>query len=285
MLQDGQRQAISTPTTETARRQHPLEVGRAGTSLLEVESVTRILGGIRAVDSCSLRVSEHSITGIIGPNGAGKSTLFDLITGFQRPDAGRIVFRGRRIDGLPPHEIVRRGIARTFQVPRELQRTTVLEALMLAAPNQLGEQPWAPLLVPGRVRAQELELAERAHEVLRFVELDHLAAAFVSELSVGQKKLLELARTLMLQASLVLLDEPGAGVNPALLRRLGEAIRTLRAAHGVTFLIIEHDMDLIVRLCDHVYVLSSGQTIAEGPPAEVLRHPAVLASYLGGQPR
>jgi len=187
--------------------------------------------------------------------------------------------------GCPPHKIVRLGIARTFQVPRELQRTTVLEALMLAAPNQLGEQPWAPLLVPGRVRAQELEIARRAREVLQFVELDHLAAAFVAELSVGQKKLLELARTLMLNASLVLLDEPGAGVNPALMRRLTAAIQNLRVKRGVTFLIIEHDMDLIVRLCDYVYVLSSGQTIAAGPPAEVLRHPDVLASYLGGQPR
>lgn len=285
MLNNGQGPASGASVPGIVQRERLLESGQAGTSLLEVESVTRILGGIRAVDGCSLRVAEHSITGVIGPNGAGKSTLFDLITGFQRPDAGRILFRGRRIDGLPPHEIVRRGIARTFQVPRELQRTTVLEALMLAAPDQLGEQPWAPLLMPGRVRAQELEIAGRAREVLRFVELEQVAASFVSELSVGQKKLLELARTLMLHASLVLLDEPGAGVNPVLMRRLTEAIQTLRAEHGVTFLIIEHDMDLIVRLCDHVYVLSSGQTIAEGPPAEVLRHPAVLASYLGGQPR
>jgi branched-chain amino acid transport system ATP-binding protein len=252
-------------------------------AILTVDNVTRSFGGLRAVNECSLSVAEGSITGLIGPNGAGKTTLFNVITGFLKPTSGRIIFRGGRIDGLPPHRIHHKGIVRTFQIPHELGTMTVLENLMLAPTKQAGEQIWAPWFLPWRVSREEEEIFIKATQVLEFVDLIHLRDEFASNLSGGQKKLLELARTLMSNPKMVLLDEPGAGVNRVLMHKLVENIEQLRRELGITFFVIEHDMDLITQLCDTVIVMSEGTKLAEGTPNEVKVDERVLEAYLGGQ--
>lgn len=253
--------------------------------ILAVENVSRDFGGVRAVNNCSLEVARGSITGLIGPNGAGKTTLFNLMTGFIRPNSGRILFDGERIDGLPPHRIFKRGLVRTFQIPRELKTMTVIENLMLVPSGQSGEQIWNTLLLPWRVSKQESEHFNRAEEVLDFVDLLHLRDEYAGNLSGGQKKLLELARTLMTNPKTILLDEPGAGVNRVLMKKLVEDIERVRRDLGVTFFVIEHDMDLITRLCDTVIVMSEGTKLAEGTPEEVRANEEVLEAYLGGQYR
>jgi branched-chain amino acid transport system ATP-binding protein len=253
--------------------------------ILEVEDVTKAFDGVRAVNRCNLSVRRGTITGLIGPNGAGKTTLFNLITGFLKPTAGRILFRGERIDGLPPHRIFHRGIVRTFQIPRELKTMTVLENLMLVPPGQAGEQIWNPWLFAFRVSRQERRIYEKALEVLEFVDLIHLRDDYAGNLSGGQKKLLELARTLMCDPEMILLDEPGAGVNRVLMRKLVENIETLRREAGITFFVIEHDMDLVTRLCNPVIVMSQGERLAEGSPEEIKQDERVLEAYLGGQYR
>ena len=253
--------------------------------ILEVESVVKSFDGVRAVNGCSLSVKRRTITGLIGPNGAGKTTLFNLITGFLKPTAGHILFQGERVDGLPPHRIFHRGIVRTFQIPRELKTMTVLENLMLVPPNQVGEQIWNPWLFGFRVSRQERRIYEKALEVLEFVDLVHLRDEYAGNLSGGQKKLLELARTLMTDPAMILLDEPGAGVNRVLMRKLVDNIETLCRELGITFFVIEHDMDLITRLCDPVIVMSQGEFLAEGSPEEIKQDERVLDAYLGGQYR
>ncbi len=253
--------------------------------ILEVEDVSKSFGGLRALNGCTLSVAEGSITGLIGPNGAGKTTLFNVITGFLKPDSGRILFRGERIDGLPPHRIFRKGIVRTFQIPRELKSMTVLENLMLVPPGQAGEQIWNPWLFAFKVSRQEEMIIEKALKVLEFVDLLHLQDEYAANLSGGQKKLLELARTLMCDPHLILLDEPGAGVNRTLMRKLVADIERLRREKGITFFVIEHDMDLVTQLCDTVIVMSEGAKLAEGKPDEVKRDERVLEAYLGGQYR
>jgi len=253
--------------------------------ILEVEDVTKAFDGVRAVNRCNLSVRRGTITGLIGPNGAGKTTLFNLITGFLKPTGGRILFRGERIDGLPPHRIFHRGIVRTFQIPRELKTMTVLENLMLVPPGQAGEQIWNPWLFAFRVSRQERRIYEKALEVLEFVDLIHLRDDYAGNLSGGQKKLLELARTLMCDPEMILLDEPGAGVNRVLMRKLVENIETLRREAGITFFVIEHDMDLVTRLCNPVIVMSQGERLAEGSPEEIKQDERVLEAYLGGQYR
>jgi branched-chain amino acid transport system ATP-binding protein len=253
--------------------------------ILEVEDVTKAFDGVRAVNRCNLSVRRGTITGLIGPNGAGKTTLFNLITGFLKPTAGHILFRGERIDGLPPHRIFHRGIVRTFQIPRELKTMTVLENLMLVPPDQAGEQIWNPWLFAFRVSRQERRIYEKALEVLEFVDLIHLRDEYAANLSGGQKKLLELARTLMCDPEMILLDEPGAGVNRVLMRKLVENIETLRREVGITFFVIEHDMDLVTRLCNPVIVMSQGERLAEGSPEEIKQDERVLEAYLGGQYR
>ena len=255
----------------------------ASVPILRVEDVTRTFGGLRAVDSCTLSVDEGSITGLIGPNGAGKTTLFNLVTGFLKPSSGRIIFRGERIDGLSPHRIFHKGVVRTFQIPHELGTMTVLENLMLAPTKQAGEQIWNPWFLPWRVSREEEEIFVRATQVLTFVDLIHLRDEYASNLSGGQKKLLELARTLMSNPKMVLLDEPGAGVNRVLMHKLVENIEQLRREMGITFFVIEHDMDLITQLCDTVIVMSEGTKLAEGRPDEVKADNRVLEAYLGGQ--
>ena len=250
---------------------------------LAVEDLTKSFGGLRAVDRCSLEVREGTITGLIGPNGAGKTTLFNLLTGFHRPDGGRVRFRGDDITGLPAHKVFRRGICRTFQIPREFKDLSVLENLMVVAPDQAGERLWVPWLQPGRVRRDETRLRERAMVVLEQVGLARLAGEPAWTLSGGQKKLLELARTLMAEPALLMLDEPGAGVNPTQMKELTRYIRWLAAERGVTILLIEHDMDLVMTICNPVIVLSEGRPLAEGPPDIIRKDPRVLAAYLGAR--
>ena len=253
--------------------------------MLEVRSLQKNFGGIRAVDDCTLEVKNESITGLIGPNGAGKTTLFNLVTGFHKPDGGAILFNGKRIDGLPPHQIFRRKICRTFQITREFSHMTVLENLMLLPEQQRGEQIWNTWFRPGLVKMQEREIRDKALGVLEFVELIDLKNEYAGTLSGGQKKLLELAKTMMADPDLILLDEPGAGVNRTLMRKLVDNIRELCAEKGITFLIIEHDMDLVMSLCNPVIVMSEGQKLAEGTPEEIRSDKRVLDAYLGGQYR
>ena len=251
--------------------------------ILEIKDVVKHFGGIRAVNHCSFQVQPGTITGLIGPNGAGKTTLFNLVTGFLKCTIGQILFDGKRIDGLGPHEIFRHGVVRTFQIPRELKRMTVLENLMLVPSNQHGERLWNSWVLPWRVNRQEREIEEQALEVLRFVNLIDLKNEYADNLSSGQKKLLELARTLMAEPRLVLLDEPGAGVNPTLMKQLVEYIRRACYEKGLTFLLIEHDMDLVMSLCDPIIVMCNGENIMEGSPEDVRRDERVLEAYLGGQ--
>ena len=238
-----------------------------------------------AVNNLSLEVTERTITGLIGPNAAGKTTLFNLVAGLYKPDGGTISYQGGRIDGLPPHKIFHRGICRTFQIARELKLMTVLENLMLVPSEQRGENLLRTWFQPWQVRSQERDLREKALEVLSFVDLIELQNEYAGNLSVGQKRLLELARTLMADPQLILLDEPGAGVNPTLLKRLVEYIRRLAFEHGVTIFLIEHDMDLVMSTCDPVIVMNNGEKLAEGPPEIIRRDPLVLEAYLGGQRR
>jgi branched-chain amino acid transport system ATP-binding protein len=257
----------------------------AMSSLLEVEQVVKSFDGVRAVNGCSLQVQPGTITGLIGPNGAGKTTLFNLVTGFLKPTSGRIAFKDERIDGLPPHQIFRRGIVRTFQIPRELKQMTVLENLMLVPAEQAGEKLWNPLFFPFLVARQEREIRDKALDILEFVDLWHLRDEYAANVSSGQKKLLELARTLMADPEMILLDEPGAGVNPTLMRKLVHNIEQLCYGKGITFFLIEHDMDLVTRLCNPIIVMSNGEKLAEGPPDEVKSDERVLDAYLGSQYR
>lgn len=251
--------------------------------MLFVEQLSRRFGGLKAVDGCCFTIEAGTITGLIGPNGAGKTTVFNLLTGFLKPDSGNVHLEEEDITGLPPHRIFHKGVCRTFQIPRELKEMTVLENLMLVPPRQLGERIWNPFFRPRRVRQQERAICEKAVDVLEFLELSHLKDEYAGSLSGGQKKLLELARTMMVSPKVVLLDEPGAGVNRTLLRRLAGSIERLCQEMGTTFLVIEHDMDFIMRLCTPVIVMSEGRKLMEGTPSEVQQDQQVLDAYLGGQ--
>ncbi len=253
--------------------------------MLEVQGVEKSFGGLKAVDNCSLEVKEGSITGLIGPNGAGKTTLFNIITGHYRPDRGKVLFQGQRIEGLPPHQIFQKKIYRTFQITREFSQMTVLENLMIMPEFQVGEKIWNTWFRSAAVRKQEKEIVEKVFAVLEFVELIDLKDEYAGSLSGGQKKLLEIARSMMADPTMVLLDEPGAGVNPTLMKKLIANIETLREEKGITFLLIEHDMDLVMNLCNPVIVMSEGKKLAEGTPADIKNDERVLEAYLGGQYR
>ncbi|MFC3284579.1 ABC transporter ATP-binding protein [Litchfieldella rifensis] len=272
-------------TRETVEGERPhVTTSRAdGAVLLKVQGLVRDFDSLRALDGADLEVRAGTITGLIGPNGAGKTTLFNVVTGFHLAQGGRVTFNGQDITNLPPHRIFQHGLCRTFQIPREHQSLSVLENLMLVPTGQRGESLFNAWLRPGTVRRQERENREKALEVLEFVDLSHVRNEYARNLSGGQKKLLELARTLMTDPSLVLLDEPGAGVNPTLMHRLTDNIRYLNRERGITFLVIEHDMDMIMSLCDPVVVMSEGRQLMTGSPAEVRRDPRVLEAYLGGQ--
>ncbi len=268
----------------TATMAHPATSnGSAHDEILAVRSVTKAFGGNRAVDKCSFTVRRGTITGLIGPNGAGKSTLLNVIAGALRPTSGEILLDGRAINGLQPHDLLARGLARTFQVPRPIPTMTVLENLVLAGPDQAGERIWNSWFRPARVGAQENAIVDRALDVLEYVNLIHLRDAYAANLSGGQKKLLEFARTLMVKPRIVLLDEPAAGVNRTLMRQLAGYIEEQCRDHGVTFLIVEHDMDLVARLCNPVVVMAQGRRLFEGSFDDVRQDQTVLDAYLGGQ--
>jgi branched-chain amino acid transport system ATP-binding protein len=252
-------------------------------AILELSSLRKAFGGLVAADDVTVSVAPNAIHGLIGPNGAGKTTLFSLVSGFYKPDSGRVYLEGEDVTGLPSHLIFRKGLSRTFQIPREHKSMTVMENLMLVPKGQLGERFWNPVVRPGAVRAQERLLREKAREVLDFVELSHMAEQAAGAMSGGQKKLLELARTLMADPKIVLLDEPGAGVNPTLMGKIREKIEQLNRERGITFLLIEHDMPLVMGLCNPVVVMNQGSKLVSGPPDVVRTDPRVLEAYLGGQ--
>ena len=250
---------------------------------LQVDELRKDFGGITAVDDASFRVERGSLTGLIGPNGAGKSTTFNLITGMIDPDAGTVTFDGEDITGLEPHAIANRGLVRTFQIARELQDMTVLENMMLAPKRQRGESLWRSVTpgFRGNVVDQERDLLDRVWEVLEVFDIDHIAEEYAGNLSGGQRKLLELARALLTDPDVLLLDEPFAGVNPSLEKRLLEHIHELRE-QGYTFLLVEHDMDLIMENCERVIVLHRGRVLTKGTPAEIQANEEVIEAYLGG---
>lgn len=254
-----------------------------GEALLDVQDIAKNFDGLRAIDRCSFSVRRGTITGLIGPNGAGKTTAFNVITGFIPPDSGRILFRGADITGFRPDQIFERKLCRTFQIPREHGSMSVLENLMLVPANQLGERVWNAWFRRGEVRRQEEQNRDKALEVLEYLELTHVQNEYAGNLSGGQKKLLELGRTLMVDPELVLLDEPAAGVNRTLLKSLVANIQYLARERGITFLLIEHDMNMVMSLCDPVIVMSEGRKLIEGTPDEVRGNQSVLEAYLGGQ--
>ncbi len=251
------------------------------TPMIEVRNMVKSFGGFRAVDNASLTIQTGSITGLIGPNGAGKSTLFNVIAGVHKPTSGQVLMDGEDITGLAPHELFHKGLLRSFQIAHEFSTMTVRENLMMVPAAQTGETLWNAWFRRGQIAAEERALAEKADEVLDFLTISHLTHELAGNLSGGQKKLLELGRTMMVDAKIVFLDEVGAGVNRTLLRTIGEAIQRLNRERGYTFCLIEHDMDFIARLCDPVIVMASGSVLAEGKADEIMQNDAVIEAYLG----
>jgi branched-chain amino acid transport system ATP-binding protein len=249
--------------------------------MIEVRDLHKHFGGFRAVDGASLTIAAGGITGLIGPNGAGKTTLFNVIAGVLAPTSGRVLMQGEDITGLPPHLLFRKGLLRTFQIAHEFASMTVRENLMMVPSGQSGEAIWNAWFRRGAIRAEEAALARKADEVLDFLTISHLAEERAGNLSGGQKKLLELGRTMMVEAKVVFLDEVGAGVNRTLLNTIGDAIVRLNRERGYTFCVIEHDMDFIARLCDPVIVMAEGHVLAEGPADHIMENEAVIEAYLG----
>jgi len=250
-------------------------------NILQVNNLSKFFGGLAAVSNCSLKIKKGSITGIIGPNGSGKSTLFNLIAGNLTSSNGTVLFNDEDITNIPSYELFSKGVLRTFQIAHEFTNLTVLENLMMVPGNQSGENIVNALFKPSIVRKEEMKIREKALEVINFLNLKHLANELAGNLSGGQKKLLELGRTMMVDAKLVLLDEVGAGVNRTLLKEIGNAIIRLNKEKGYTFCMIEHDMEFISRLCNPVIVMAEGSVLFEGTADEVKSNEQVIESYLG----
>ncbi|MGB3026122.1 ABC transporter ATP-binding protein [Paradevosia shaoguanensis] len=250
-------------------------------AVIDVKDVTKRFGGLRAVNKCSLRVERGSITGLIGPNGAGKSTLFNMVAGNIVPDSGTIYFDGQDITGLPPYQLFAKGLLRTFQIAHEFSHMTALENLMMVPSDQPGEDLVNVWFRPDFVRRAEHHVRQKALDVIDFLKLGHVKNELAGNLSGGQKKLLELGRTMMVDAKVVLLDEVAAGVNKTLLQDLAANIERMNQELGYTFFVIEHDMDLIGRLCDPVIVMAQGEVIAQGPMEEIRANPEIIEAYFG----
>ncbi|WP_347266529.1 ABC transporter ATP-binding protein [Paracoccus sp. (in: a-proteobacteria)] len=249
--------------------------------MIQVHDLHRHFGGFRAVNGANLTIETGSITGLIGPNGAGKSTLFNVIAGVLKPTSGRVTMAGEDITGLPPHELFHKGLLRTFQLAHEFASMTVRENLMMVPANQSGETLVNTWFRRGRIREEERALRKKADEVLEFLTISHIADEKAGNISGGQKKLLELGRTMMVDARIVFLDEVGAGVNRTLLGTIGDAIVRLNKERGYTFCVIEHDMDFIGRLCDPVIVMAAGDVLAQGSADSIMKNEAVIEAYLG----
>jgi branched-chain amino acid transport system ATP-binding protein len=249
--------------------------------VIDVRNVTKRFGGLLAVNNCSLSVRRGSITGLIGPNGAGKSTLFNMVAGNITPDSGQVIFDGADVTGMKPYQLFRIGMLRTFQIAHEFSHMTALENLMMVPGDQPGEHLVSTWFRPGLVKSRETEVRKKALDVIDFLKLGHVRNELAGNLSGGQKKLLELGRTMMVDAKVVLLDEVAAGVNKSLLNDLASNIERMNRELGYTFFVIEHDMDLIGRLCDPVIVMAQGEKIAEGPMAEIRANPQIVEAYFG----
>ena len=250
-------------------------------NILRIKNLTKYFGGLAAVSNCSFDIKKGTITGIIGPNGSGKTTLFNLIAGNLNSSIGQVFFNDEDITNVPSYELFSKGILRTFQIAHEFTNLSVLENLMMVPANQSGENLMTTFLKPTLVRTEELKVKQKAQDVVDFLNLTHLSNELAGNLSGGQKKLLELGRTMMVDAKLVLLDEVGAGVNRTLLKDLGTAILKLNKEEGYTFCMIEHDMEFISRLCDPVIVMAEGSVLFEGTIEEVKKDEKVIESYLG----
>jgi len=249
--------------------------------MIKVENLHKQFGGFHAVDGASLEIAPGSVTGLIGPNGAGKTTLFNVIAGVHSPTSGRVTMAGEDITGLPPHELFHKGLLRTFQIAHEFSSMTVRENLMMVPGDQYGETLWNTWFGRKRIAGQERALLAKADEVLEFLTIDHLKDEKAGNLSGGQKKLLELGRTMMVDAKIVFLDEVGAGVNRTLLMTIADAILRLNKERGYTFVVIEHDMDFIGKICDPVICMAEGKVLAEGTLAEIKANEQVIEAYLG----
>ncbi|WP_226782235.1 ABC transporter ATP-binding protein [Oceaniglobus trochenteri] len=249
--------------------------------MIVVENLHKHFGGFHAVDGASLEIKAGSITGLVGPNGAGKTTLFNVIAGVLKPTSGKVTMAGEDITGLPPHTLFHKGLLRTFQIAHEFGSMTVRENLMMVPPAQSGETIWNAWFGRARIAQEEAALLKKADEVLEFLTIDHLKDERAGNLSGGQKKLLELGRTMMVDAKIVFLDEVGAGVNRTLLNTVGDAILRLNRERGYTFCMIEHDMDFIGRLCDPVIVMAEGHVLAEGTIDQIKANEQVIEAYLG----
>jgi branched-chain amino acid transport system ATP-binding protein len=249
--------------------------------ILKIKNLTKYFGGLAAVSNCSFNIKKGTITGIIGPNGSGKTTLFNLIAGNLNSSTGQVFFNDEDITNVPSYELFSKGILRTFQIAHEFTNLSVLENLMMVPANQSGEKLMTALLKPSLVRTEELKVKQKAQDVVDFLNLTHLSNELAGNLSGGQKKLLELGRTMMVDAKLVLLDEVGAGVNRTLLKDLGTAIYKLNKEEGYTFCMIEHDMEFISRLCNPVIVMAEGSVLFEGSAEEAKKDEKVIESYLG----
>ena len=249
--------------------------------MISIGNVHKHFGGLRAVDGASFRIETGSITGLIGPNGAGKTTLFNVIAGLFGPTSGKIILDGEDISGLPPHKLFAKGLLRTFQIAHEFSTLSVRDNLMMVPRNQAGETLMKTWFQPSLVRQEEKEIRRKADEVIEFLEIGHVADELAGNLSGGQKKLLELGRTMMVDAKIVFLDEVGAGVNRTLLNTIGDAILRLNEERGYTFCMIEHDMEFITRLCDPVVCMAEGKVLAQGTAEEVKNNEQVIDAYLG----